>query len=790
MAGPETSEHNSMNENTPPMDAVDVPAPESLNEIAQAADESDGSTTTATSKKTTKKTAKKKVAKKTTKKAAKKTTAKKTTKKKVAKKTTKKAAKKTAKKKVSKKTSKKTATAAAADEPQSADEQPAAVDEVIATETERTPAEPEPVAAAEPEQPAEDEAAKAEKPSKKKAKKKAAKKAGRKPPSRSRSGDSPEPIEIEPGTAPAGDTDMLISYRPGEECRISLVEDRRLEDYFSEPTTRVSRVGNIFVGKVTNVESQIQAAFVDFGLEESGFLHVSDLHPRYFPGNDAEDTEKVGRKTPRRERPMIQQALKRGQEIIVQVLKEGVGTKGPTLTSYLSVPGRMLVMMPGMDKVGVSRKVEDEDDRKRMRKILDKLELPDGFGFILRTAGLEAGLEELQKDLEYLRRLWDDMERRRKRGGGPRLLYSESDLLLRTLRDQVGPNVKRIIVDHEGAIRRAAAFLKIAASSGSPSLELYEGAAPIFHAFGVEEQIARMHSPEVPLPSGGRLIIEQTEALVAIDVNSGKSRAARDAETNAFETNLEAVDEICRQLRLRDLGGLVINDLIDMRHASHRKAIEERFVERLRRDRARSTILPISRFGLLEMTRQRMRGSLEQQHFVECKRCEGRGLVRRSGSVAAEALRELTVLLDHDKNQKVELVVGPDDAGALLSERRAALARIERLSGKTVDVRISGTVAPGRFVTYAYDSNGSDVEIARLPKRAAKPKTLRWEYDDADESLDAAAELEAERAEADAAASEAEQIENEKLAAIEMPGDDDDDESGGRRKRRRRRGGR
>ena len=235
------------------------------------------------------------------------------------------------------------------------------------------------------------------------------------------------------------ETSMIINYVPGEECRVAIVADGNLEEFHNERTDAVSRVNNVYVGRVTNVEASIQAAFIDFGIGVNGFLHVSDLHPRYFASGDDETTEKVGKKTPRKERPPMQHCLKRGQEIIVQVLKEGVGTKGPTLTSYLSIPGRFLVMMPQMDRVGVSRKVEDDDERKRMRDILKQLDLPDGFGFILRTAGFDRTKTELKRDLAYLMRLWKDMETRRARGGNkPRLLYSESDLLVRSLRDLVG----------------------------------------------------------------------------------------------------------------------------------------------------------------------------------------------------------------------------------------------------------------------------------------------------------------------------------------------------------------
>lgn len=528
---------------------------------------------------------------------------------------------------------------------------------------------------------------------------------------------------------------MLMNYVPGEECRVAIVEDGKLEELHVERFAQASRVGNIYLGKVNNVEPSIQAAFVDFGVGENGFLHVSDLHPRYFPGVTEDDSvEKVGHKTPRRERPAMQEALKRNNEILVQVLKEGVGTKGPTLTSYLSIPGRFLVMMPFMDNVGVSRKVDDEDQRRKMREILDQLDLPEGFGFILRTAGMDRTKAELKRDLAYLMRLWKDMERRLGAGSGrTRLLYSESDLLVRALRDMVSAETDEVIVDNEGALQRAARFLKIVAPRSTCKLYHYKEKSPMFHAFGVEEQISLMHAREVPLPSGGRLVIDQTEAMVAIDVNSGKSRDARDSEDNAFQTNLEAVDEICRQLRLRDMGGIVCNDMIDMRFPSNRKDVEARFKERLKRDRAKTTIATISPFGILEMTRQRMRGSHETVHFADCPTCRGRGILQKPDSVAADALRDLSALLANEKVRKVEMVVAPRVASELLSHKRQALSRIERAMDKHVDVRVSETVPVDRVTVYAYDDEG-DLDLTKMP-RPIKPKNLEeFAYADLDEN--------------------------------------------------------
>ncbi len=590
---------------------------------------------------------------------------------------------------------------------------------------------------------------------------------------------------------------MLISYVPGEECRVAVVENGRLEEFHAERAGSISRVGNIYTGVVTNVEPAIQAAFVDFGIEAHGFLHVTDIHPRYFPGEDDETTERVGKKTPRRDRPPIQRCFRRGDEVTVQVLKEGVGTKGPTLTSYLSIPGRFLVMMPQMDRVGVSRKVEDEEQRAKMREILDQLDLPEGFGFILRTAGFDRNKTELKRDLAYLQRLWKDMDTRLASGDKPRLLYSESDLLVRALRDMVGPEIQEVVLDNEQALKRAARFLKIVAPRSRVKLLQYQGITPLFHAFGIEPQLALVHAREVPLPSGGRLVIDEAEALVAIDVNSGKMRDARDAETNAYRTNLEAVDEICRQLKLRDLGGIVINDLIDMRHASHRKDIEQRFRERLKRDRARTTTLAISEFGILEMTRQRMRGSHESVHFTGCPTCHGRGLVQRPDSVAADAMRNLAALLDYERVSKVEMVVSPRVASELLSSRRLTLGRLERRAGKHVDVRVSETVGVDRVAFYAYDEAGADIEIERLPKPTPPSDLKPWEFADKDDTAWASdvadetppePEIEAEP-EIEPHPIEFDEIEGPEPApaAAGAPTDGQQGE-GGRRRRRRRRG--
>ena len=526
-----------------------------------------------------------------------------------------------------------------------------------------------------------------------------------------------EPVDAHRGDKPR--QLVIVNDVPGDETRIAILEQGRLTQFYSERAATSTNVGSIYKARVVNVEPAIQAAFVDFGEGANGFLHISDLHPKYFPG-DMDKTEKVGRKIPRRSRPMMQEALRRGQEIVVQVLKEGLGSKGPTVTSYLSIPGRLLVMMPDMDNVGVSRKVDDEDSRRQMRKILDSLNLPEGFGFILRTAGFDSTRTELARDAQYLTRLWQVMDKRMNAVGAPCSLYTEGDILLRTIRDCIDSAVDGIVVDSESAFHRAKAFLDVVAPKTSARVHFYDRRMPIFHAFDVERQVDMIHSREVPLLSGGALVIDQTEALVAIDVNSGRSRSARDSETNAYQTNQEAVDEIARQIRLRDLGGVIVSDLIDMRMSKHRRDIEDRLKQNLSKDRAKSTVTEISEFGIVEMTRQRMRPSLRKTHYMDCPHCSGHGEIRMPDTVASDAMRRMQLVLDMEKVARIEVVCSSKVAAVLLSRKRRAMGELEELFGKKIEVRISEAIAVDRVDLYAYDDRNADVDLDR-PLRIPTP---------------------------------------------------------------------
>ena len=509
---------------------------------------------------------------------------------------------------------------------------------------------------------------------------------------------APAPLHEEIGLEDQGEEEeeqveankvMLVNVAENDECRIAILDsENRLDELYTERISTVSHVGNIYKGIVTNVESAIQAAFVDIGLEKSGFLHISDLQPQYFMKNRQGKPmhEDVGRKLARRDRPAIQNCLRRGQEVIVQIIKEGIGNKGPTLTSYVSVPGRYLVLMPGMTRLGVSRKIMDEDDRRQARRKLEQLSPPADLGFIIRTQGVGRSVAELQRDLDYLMRLWDLIGQRVQHERAPCELFRESDLVIRTLRDIYSRAIARIVVDNEDVAARAREFLGIVDPQAAMAVEYYRERSPVFHRFGVEQEIARIHDKHVPLPSGGSLVIEATEALVAIDVNSGKSRQQSDAEETAFRTNKEAAVEIARQLRLRDLGGVIVCDFIDMRAERHRLQIERILYEAMRHDRARAKILPISRFGIIEMTRQRMRASLKKTIYMDCPHCRGSGVVKRPESMRLDVLRHLRQVLLFPQIASVRVTLHIDVAHALLNQKRKVLLRLELESQKGIEI--------------------------------------------------------------------------------------------------------
>lgn len=516
-----------------------------------------------------------------------------------------------------------------------------------------------------------------------------------------------EAVEAEAETAAAEQApeprrEMIINIVPHEECRIAILADGKLEEIYLERASAENHVGNIYKGVVTNVEPSIQAAFVDFGLGKNGFLHISDLHPQYFR-EAAAQSENVGRKMPRRRRPPIQRCLRRGQTLLVQITKEGIGTKGPTLTTYLSIPGRFLVMMPGMRELGVSRKIEDEDQRRKLRAQLDELELPEDMGFIARTAAQDRTKRELQSDLNYLVRLWRAVERRIREEAAPAELYRETDLVIRTIRDVFASDVGRVLVDNQEVAERAREFLSIFSPRSRDTVVAYDGPEPIFHRFGIEAELERLHSRHVPLRSGGSLVIDQTEALVAIDVNSGRFRTEDDAEITAYKINLEAADEIPRQLRLRDLGGVIICDFIDMREERHRREIERKLIRNLKQHKERAKVLRMSSFGIIEMTRQRQRASLTRSVYQDCFHCRGTGLVKTVESVALDVMRLVQLAVTKEHIRLIEVRVSAEVADVLLNRKRAALNDVESRHRRAIAVRPDATYGLDQVQIQCFD---------------------------------------------------------------------------------------
>ncbi len=502
--------------------------------------------------------------------------------------------------------------------------------------------------------------------------------------------------------------EMLINVSVGDECRIAVLHEGRLEELFIERASSESHIGNIYKGRITNIEPNIQAVFVDFGLPQNGFLHISDVQPQYFPDHKG-DGEDVGRKIPRHQRPAIQKCFRRGQEVIVQVTKEGLGTKGPTLTTYLAIPGRFLVMMPGMNRHGVSRKIEDEEERRSMRDMLSELNLPSGMGFIMRTAGLGRSKRDLQRDLNYLLRLWKTVAHRIKTLQAPVELYQESDLVTRTIRDVYTADFARVVVDDAETAKKAQEFLHLAMPRSKATVDLHTEREPLFHRYRIEEEIEKINMRHVPLPSGGSLVIDSTEALVAIDVNSGRYRATDDAEEAAFKINVEAAEEIARQLRLRDLGGLIVCDFIDMRVDRHKRTVERALRGALKRHKERAKILKMSAFGLIEMTRQRQGPSLKRNIYYDCPQCRGSGLVKMPHSVILDVVRILQLTTHHEKVRKVIVTVASDVAFQLLNNKRAVISRIERETGKQVVIRGDAGFTSDQVDYACEDSRGRPV---------------------------------------------------------------------------------
>ena len=528
--------------------------------------------------------------------------------------------------------------------------------------------------------------------------------------------------------------EMLINVSQPEECRIAIMEDGVLEELYVERTSQDNYVGNIYKGRVVNIEPSIQAAFVDFGVGRNGFLHISDIEPQYYrqggldpdkafelvdPSGKAAEAEADGRRGSRKPRigdrprvkPPIQDILRRGDEVLVQVIKEGFGTKGPTLSTYISIPGRYLVLMPPLGRVGISKKIDDEHERRILRDIMLELRPPKGVGFVVRTAGTERTKSEMARDMAYLLNLWKSIVRRMRKYSAPIDIYQESDMIIRTIRDMFTEDVGRILIDEPAAYERAREFLELVMPKYAPRLQLYEGKEPLFHRYGLEEEISRINQRKVPLKGGGSIVIDTTEALVAIDVNSGSFRTEKSAEENAYQMNLIAAKEIARQLRLRDLGGVIVNDFIDMRKEKYRRSVEKALHDALKRDRARTKVLRTSPFGLIEMTRQRIRPSLRKSIFRDCPTCTGTGIVKTAESMAIEVMRTLQLSATRDDVTRLNITVHDDVATWINNRKRREMAQFEDTTHIQLHVVGKDGVSPEHLVFEAWDASGRTVRF-------------------------------------------------------------------------------
>ena len=459
---------------------------------------------------------------------------------------------------------------------------------------------------------------------------------------------------------------MLINASHPEEVRVAMVDGQKLYDLDIENRTREQKKANIYKGKITRVEPSLEAAFVDYGADRHGFLPLKEISREYFKKKSSDGG-----------RARIQDAIKEGQEVLVQVEKEERGSKGAALTTFISLAGRYLVLMPNNPRAGgISRRIEG-DERAELREAMRGLEIPEGMGAIVRTAGIGRATEELQWDLDYLLQLWNTINDEAVEAKAPHFLFQESNVIVRAIRDYLRQDVGEVIVDSEDAYNLAAAFIGTVMPDFSNKVKLYKDQIPLFNRYQIENQIETAFCREVSLPSGGSIVIDVTEAMVSVDINSARATKGGDIEETAFNTNKEAAEEIARQLRLRDVGGLIVIDFIDMLNSRHQKEVENKTRDALKIDRARVQVGRISRFGLLEMSRQRLRPSLEETMSKVCPRCKGQGTIRGTRSLALSILRLIEEEAQKEFSKEIRAIVPVSVATFLLNEKRSEISEIE-----------------------------------------------------------------------------------------------------------------
>ena len=495
----------------------------------------------------------------------------------------------------------------------------------------------------------------------------------------------PEP-EIDEQAKKAVTYKLLINAEEPEECRIALVEDGRLESFHVTTIDREPTKNNIYKGRIVSIEANLQAAFVDIGTGRNGFLPFNEIHPEYFR-QDVSDKSRALIAQQQWKKLKIEEVVQKGQEVLVQVVKEVTGNKGANMTTYLSLPGRCLVLMPGSDSAGISRKIVGEERRAGLREIMSEFEIPEGIGYIIRTASAEITRVALENDLQTLLALWEEIKKRGQTMNAPALVYEEQDTVVRFLRDHFFAEIQEILVDTQESLDNVNAFIEqLPPKQRKVKVRMHRASKPIFNQYNIEEQIESIYRPQVTLPSGGSIVIDPTEALVAIDVNSGRTSKNSDFDETIFLANMEAAAELARQLRLRDLGGLIVVDFIDMRNKKHIREVERQVKVSMKRDKAKVDISKISRFGLMQISRQKMGAPIEKGSYLTCPHCQGRGVIRSVETQALYYLRRIQTGITRKKVGRVECRLPLDVAQYLLNKKRAELVELEHRNSARIDI--------------------------------------------------------------------------------------------------------
>ena len=503
----------------------------------------------------------------------------------------------------------------------------------------------------------------------------------------SEEGDEEESIDLdEPLEEVKKVCKLLINAEEPEECRLALLEDGRLESIHVSTLARTQTKNNIYKARIVAIEPSLQAAFVDYGTEKNGFLPFSEIHPEYYKQELSNEVRHLV-ETHQWKRLSITDVLERGQEVLAQVVKEEVGKKGANMTTYLSIPGRCVVLMPGSDSSGISRKISGEERRSQLRGAMNSIDLPEGIGWIVRTASVDINEEALSRDVNYLLKLWEDIKGKGQEMQGAGLVFEDQESVLRFLREHFDPSIQEILVDDRTALEQVKKFVELLPEKQrNVKVRLHQGARPIFNQYSVEDQIESIYQPQVSLPSGGSIVISPTEALVAIDVNSGSTSKGKNFEASIFQANMEAAAELARQLRLRDLGGLIVVDFIDMRNRKHIQAVERKVKESMKKDKAKVDFSRISKFGLMQISRQKLGAPIEAGNYRQCEHCRGRGTVRSVETLSLYYLRRIQTGSSRKAVGRIECHFPIDVASYLQNNKRAELHDMEKRYGVEISI--------------------------------------------------------------------------------------------------------